>query len=468
MNPFDLAIIGGGSAGYAAARTATSLGARVAVIEGGPEVGGLCILRGCMPTKTLLESAHRNHEIEQAGTFGIDVSKPRPNLARILRRKDALIENFASYRRGQLEKGKFTFIRGHASFTDSHTLRIKPFPIGRATQLRAKTFLIATGSVVALKPFPGLKETGFWTSDDAIRSRKKIGSLIVLGGRAVALELAQYFQHLGVEITILQRSNRILPQCDPDVSEVLTKVFTRDGAALHTGTELVHFKKAGKKKTVTFRKASREMTVSADEILYALGRNPATASLQLPAAGVKTSGLQVAASRTMQSSVPHIFAAGDVCGPYEVVHIAIQQGEIAARNALRLIDGEKKLEKIDYRLKTEVIFTQPEVASVGLSETEAREQGIDFLSAAYPFNDHGKSMIMGATDGFVKIIAEKKRGEIIGAQIIGPSASDIIHEFIVAMHFRSTVDEFIKIPHYHPTLAEIVTYPAEEIAEALR
>lgn len=467
MKTYDLVVIGGGSAGYAAARTAIAQRAKVAVIEGGKDVGGLCILRGCMPTKALLETAHRNHEISRAGEFGLSVPPAKPQWEKIIERKNRLIEEFASFRREQLQKGKFDFIRAKASFLDPYTLQIEPMGKGKPYPIKAKTILIATGSVVARKPIPGLEEVGYWTSDEAIHVARKIGSLIILGGRAVALELAQYFQHLGTKITILQRSARILPQCDQDVSETLTHVFTRDGATLHLGTELVRFEKQGSKKAAIFRKGGKLHTVVADEILYALGRDAATATLNLAAAKIKTLGLRVLASATMQTSQKHIFAAGDVCGPYEVVHLAVLQGEVAARNALRLLRGEKKRERMSYRLKTEITFTEPEIASVGLNEAEAYAKGIDFLVASYPFNDHGKSIVMGAMDGFVKILAEKKRGEIIGAHIVGPHASDLIHEFIVAMNYRSTVHEFLKIPHYHPTLAEIVTYPAEEIAGKL-
>jgi pyruvate/2-oxoglutarate dehydrogenase complex dihydrolipoamide dehydrogenase (E3) component len=166
--------------------------------------------------------------------------------------------------------------------------------------------------------------------------------------------------------------------------------------------------------------------------------------------------------------VPHIFGAGDSVGPHEVVHIAIQQGETAARNAVNLLRGSHQVpEKIDYRLKALVTFTDPEIAAVGLTEAEAKERGLDCLTASYPFNDHGKAMIGGHEFGFVKLIAEKARGEILGAEIIGPHASDLIHELIAVMHYRGTVEQLAKMPHYHPTLAEIVTYPAEEIADKI-
>jgi pyruvate/2-oxoglutarate dehydrogenase complex dihydrolipoamide dehydrogenase (E3) component len=208
--------------------------------------------------------------------------------------------------------------------------------------------------------------------------------------------------------------------------------------------------------------------VVADEILSAMGRDPALKGLGLEKTGVKVVEGKLKIADTMATNVPHIFAAGDVTGLHEVVHIAIQQGEWAARNAVRLVRKSRKApERSDYRLKALVAFTEPEIASVGLTEQEAKEQKIDYLTAQYPFNDHGKSQIKGADFGFVKLIAEKKRGEIIGAEIIGPHAADLIHELIAVMRYRGTVQELAAMPHYHPTLAEIITYPAEEIADEL-
>jgi pyruvate/2-oxoglutarate dehydrogenase complex dihydrolipoamide dehydrogenase (E3) component len=204
-----------------------------------------------------------------------------------------------------------------------------------------------------------------------------------------------------------------------------------------------------------------------------MGRAPALEGLHLENAGVALDDGRLRVNDHLACSAPHIFAAGDAVGPHEVVHIAIQQGEIAARNAVchlrnNQLPGSCSVpEKIDYRLKALVTFTDPEIAAVGLTETEAKEQGVEFVSASYPFSDHGKAMIGGHEFGFVKLLAEKSRGEIIGAEIIGPHASDLIHELIAVMRYRGTAQELAVMPHYHPTLAEIVTYPAEEIADRL-
>ena len=205
-------------------------------------------------------------------------------------------------------------------------------------------------------------------------------------------------------------------------------------------------------------------TVEAAAILNALGRKPKVAGLGLENVGVDLADGVIAVNAHQQTSTPTIFAAGDCCGPFEIVHLAIEQGERAARNAARLLQNDSKLESMDYRLKLYVVFTEPQVAVVGLSESEARAKNIDHLVASYPFCDHGKSIIMDEMDGFVKLLADKSTREIIGGSVVGPDASELIHEVVVAMRFHATAGELATTPHYHPTLSEIWLYPAEELA----
>ena len=463
---FDVAIIGGGSAGFAAARTASGLGARAVVIEGGVEIGGLCILRGCMPSKSLLESAHRWHEIQRAREFGLVAKAVEVDMECIQARKQLLIGGFAAYRRKQLRKGDFALVRGMASFLDAQTLLVTQ---GRKQQLvTASTFIVATGSVITHVPVPGLWETGCWTSDTALDADEIPKRLAVLGGGIIAVELGQFFARVGSKTTLLQRSKHIVRNYDPDVSAELERAFKAENIDVRTGVKLLEVSQKGKGKKIVYQRGRKREELVVDEILYAMGRVPALESLHLENAGLKLVEGQLPVNDLLASTAPHIFAAGDAVGPHEVVHIAIQQGETAARNAVNHLRGNHEVpEKIDYRLKALVTFTDPEIASVGLTETEAMAQGIDFLSASYPFNDHGKAMIGGHEFGFVKLLAEKSRGEIIGAEIIGPCASDLIHELIAIMHYRGTVQELAVMPHYHPTLAEIVTYPAEELCEKL-
>ena len=465
MSEFDFVVVGGGSAGYAAARTAAGEGLRTAVIDGSDELGGLCILRGCMPSKTLIESANRLQDMREAEEFGLRAKDTGFDGAAIIDRKRRLIAEFAKYRAEQLESGKFELIRGHARFTGANELSVRLRGGGEQT-IRAKIVLVATGSVIRHPDIPGLAEARPLTSDDVLDNKEPPKSLIVLGAGPVALEMAHYHRALGAEVTVIQRSKHVLSSMGYDISDAVQNGMERHGTKFILGCKILQAGISARGKWVRVANDDREETIEADEILLALGRDPATAGLDLPAAGLDiTPGRPLATIDTQQTNVPHIFGAGDVTGKLEIVHIAIEQGEIAARNAARILrGGNEPLETIDYRLRLFAVFTQPEAAMVGLTEREAAELGLDFAAATYPFNDHGKSMVQGKTDGFVKLIADRQTGEILGGAVVGPHASELIHEVVVAMRYRATAAEFLKIPHYHPTLSEIWTYPAEELA----
>lgn len=463
-NSFDFVVIGGGSAGYAAARTAHDLGMSVAVVDGAAELGGLCILRGCMPSKSLIESANRNLSIRRAAEFGLRAESRGVNVRAIRDRKRALIADFAGYRQGQLQDGRFVLHRGLARFKDAHTIEVTPRDDSAGFDINAKTFCIATGSVASVPDIPGLREAGFWTSDDVLDTGALPKSIAVLGGGAIALEMAHYLEGVGCKVTLIQRGLQFLTGQDRECSEVIEKAFTHRGIDCHLGTSIHRVSLANGRKHIEFRQGAHERSVTVDQILVAMGRHPASGGLDLDRAHVGLAGKKITVSATMQTSRPHIFAAGDVCSPLDVVHIAIQQGEIAARNAHRLVSGGAVDEHIDYRLMLFGVFSHPQVAAVGANEADLAAKHIPFVTASYPFNDHGKSMVMGETEGFVKMIAHRETGEIVGASCVGPEATEIIHEIVVAMHHRCTASEFLKIPHYHPTLSEIWTYPAEEIA----
>ena len=451
---FDVAIVGGGSAGYAAARTAAAARLKTAVIEGGEEVGGLCILRGCMPTKALLYMAEVAHLVKNSKPFGIHAQKTSFNFKKVMARKSALVKDFADYRVRQLNGKKFQFIRARAKFLDPHTLKLS-----NGKRLSAGNFVITTGSVVAPSPLCQLNDLGCLDSDSALALKKLPKSLIVLGGGPTACEFAQFFTRFGVKITMIQRSPHILHDFDPDAAAVVEAVFRREGIRLFTGTKLLDARRKGKMKLVSFEHEGKTISVSAEEILFALGRIPNTASLNLENAGVKTEWGRILTNEFMQTSVPHIFAAGDCASPHEIVHIAVQQGEIAARNV-----AAPNSARADYRLLISTVFTEPQLTFVGLTEKEAAARGVNFISAGHPFADHGKSLIMNATDGFVKLLADPRSGEILGGECAGPLGGELIHEIVAAMAKRMTVRELAAMPHYHPTLAEIWTYPAEELA----
>jgi pyruvate/2-oxoglutarate dehydrogenase complex dihydrolipoamide dehydrogenase (E3) component len=457
---WDLAIVGGGSAGYAAARTAAAAGLRTVVIEGGAEVGGLCILRGCMPSKALLYAAEVLHLARSARTWGLSVRRPGFDFQAVMARQKAMIADFARSRREELAAGKFQFIRATARFLDPHTLALSGARQAAPRTVTAKHFILCTGSVVAPPPLPGLDKTGYLTSDDALSLRRLPRSLIVLGGGPVAVELAQFFCRFDVEVTLIQRSDHLLRGFDADAAVVLEKVLRREGVKLWTGTALLGAFQLGRQRGVVLQHHGRRGRVLARRILLAMGRAPATSGLGLEKAGVETEGGRILTNAEMQTSSPHIYAAGDCTGPHEMVHLGIEQGEIAAHN----LAHPRRKRSIDYRLLTRIVFTDPQVAAAGLTEKEARQRNTPYLAASYPFADHGKSLLMEARDGFVKLLADPASGEILGVSCVGPLGGELIHEIVAAMHKRMTVEELAAMPHYHPTLAEIWSYPAAELA----
>jgi pyruvate/2-oxoglutarate dehydrogenase complex dihydrolipoamide dehydrogenase (E3) component len=411
-----------------------------------------------MPTKALLYAAEVMHLAKHAAPWGIRVEDVSFNFAQVMARKNALIKEFADYREQQLRNGKFKFIRAMARFADPHTVELST-----GEELTAGSFVIATGSTVAASPLPQLKDLDCLDSDSALKLERLPKSLIVLGGGAVAVEFAQFFVRFGVRVTLIQRSPHILHEFDSDAAKELEKVFCREGIALYTGTKLLDARRTGAQKEIVFEHEGKTVRVHAEEVFFALGRRPNVASLGLNKIGVQVEYERITTNHQMQTSVPHIYAAGDCTGLHEIVHIAIQQGEIAAHN---IIHPDKK-KQMDYRLLTEVIFTEPQLAVVGLTEKKAHVRNITYDVAKYPFNDHGKSLIMEAKDGFVKLLADPMNGEIIGGCCIGPIGGELIHEIIAAMQKRMTVHELATMPHYHPTLAEIWSYPAEELAERI-
>jgi pyruvate/2-oxoglutarate dehydrogenase complex dihydrolipoamide dehydrogenase (E3) component len=460
MKTYDFIAIGGGSAGFNAARVAATLGKRVAIVDGAKALGGLCILRGCMPSKTLLYSAERLHHAQQGRAFGLKIPRAVADMAAVHARKNRIIADFASHRVKQLTSGRYTLYRQPARFVDAHTLEL-----GDGTRLRGSRFLIATGSKVSVPPVPGLRDVPFWTSDDVLDLDFVPESVIVLGGGIVACELSQFLHRIGTRVVLIQRSAHILRDHSLEASAVLLQAFRDEGIELHAGTRLRRITREKRGIAVVFECHGRVLTRRAGYLFNALGREPHTAELGLPAAGVKTSGEgRVVVNRWQQTSRKHIYAAGDVCGPHDIVHLAIAQGELAARHAF----GLRGTKPVDYSLLLNVVFTEPQLATIGVPERDLQAKGVRYLSASYPFNDHGKSILMEANYGYVKVLAEPARGRILGAEIVGIDAGELIHCFSGPLAMRATVFDLLRAPWYHPTLAEIITYPLEEIADQVK
>jgi pyruvate/2-oxoglutarate dehydrogenase complex dihydrolipoamide dehydrogenase (E3) component len=456
---YDFVAIGGGSAGYNAARVAASLGRRVAIIDSARKLGGLCILRGCMPSKTLIYSAEVLHLAQNAGTFGLRVKGATANMRAMHARKIRIIEGFADDRIKHLKSGPFDLIRGPAHFLDAHTVQI-----GKGRKITSRHFLIGTGSRVSVPPIPGLSEVSFWTSDDVLELNFKPKSVIILGGGIVACELAQFMRRIGTQVSLIQRSAHILRGHSVESSAVVKRAFEDEGIEVITDTQIQEVRSHRGRFSVSFKRKGRIHTRTADHLLNALGREPMTSSLSLAAAGVRTEpNGKIIANRWQQTSAPNIYAAGDCCGPHEIVHVAIQQAELAARHSARL----KGLKPVSEASLLSVAFTDPQVASIGWGERDLLAKGVKYLSATHPFYDHGKSIVMNANYGFVRVLAEPKTGRILGCEIVGKDAGELIHCFTGPITMRATVHDMLRAPWYHPTLSEVVTYPMEEIAEKL-
>ncbi|HTU70541.1 MAG TPA: dihydrolipoyl dehydrogenase [Candidatus Baltobacteraceae bacterium] len=451
---YDLVVLGAGSGGYAAARVANELGAKVALVDHGP-LGGLCILRGCMPSKAFIASSDALHDVRESPALGIQIEGTiAADMQAVALRKRALVKEFADHRIEGINT--FPVHLGHAQFVSDEAVMV-----GEDMRLQARSFIIATGSSVAPVRIPGLSEAGYIDSDGVLELERIPGSVAVLGGGYTACELGQFLARMGAKTTVLIRSNHLLTDADDDVGEALTGYFREDGINVVTYATVARVEKRGQRKVVHYAVGGERLELAVEEIFFAMGRVPNVEGLGLAAAGVEydlEDGIGV--DLTLRTNRPNIFAIGDVMDEFQLVHVAIYQGEIAARNA---VSGTN--EEADYRIfGAHAIFTDPQIAHVGMTEKDLKRAGIEYLFGRYDFAEHGKAMCLNKTRGFVKMMARPKTGEILGASVIGPQGSELIHEVIVAMNYRATVGDFMRIPHLHPTLAEIWTYPAEECA----
>lgn len=455
---YDLVVVGAGSGGYAAARTARDCGAHVALVDRGP-LGGLCILRGCMPSKTFLASSDAAHDAAEAPALGVRSDGISVDMPFIAARKRGLVQSFAEYRIEGIRT--FPLYDGSASFLSPNEIIVRH--LDEETILEAKSFVIATGSVTAPARIPGLAETGYLDSDAVLELERIPASVIVLGGGYTACELGQFLARMGARTTMVIRSGHPLSHFDEDVGATLTDAFAEEGIEVVSHAKVVSVARRGNEKVVNVQGPGHREIV-AEEIFYALGRVPNVEGLDLGRAGVRYDPMRgITVDETLRTTASNIFAIGDVTGEFLLVHVAIYQGEVAARNAVL-----GTVEAADYRtMSAHTIFCDPQVARVGKSEKALRAAGEHYVVGRYDFAEHGKAMCLAKTKGFVKMTADASSGEILGATVVGAQGSELIHEVIVAMHYRATVQEFMRIPHLHPTLAEIWTYPAEECAAQL-
>jgi len=457
MNDFDVMVIGAGSAGRYGAKVAARAGARVGLVESGP-FGGLCILNGCMPTKAYLRSSDLVGMIKKGPEVGVYTEgRIQLRFDQIKKRKDRLIAEMAEDAQlGTTGYSKIALLSGAARFLSDNTLQVGE------TIYACENYLIATGSRVGVPPLPGLEETGFLTSDDALALEELPASMIVIGGGAEALEFGQFFQRMGVNISMVQRSPLLLSQEDADVGRAYGDLLRKDGIALWTGTQIEKIEKAGSLKRVRFIHEGKAQTLEGEEILLVTGRTGNITGLGLEAAGVQCDTTGIKVNAFLQTTNPKIYAAGDVTGLNLVVNVATYQGKLAGEN---LVKGP--VQQADYRVIPIAIFTDPQFARVGLTERGAKEKGIPVRVGTFPFDDLGKAIVTDQTEGFIKILANPENGEILGVHIFGAEASDLIHQGAIAMHFRCTLEEYANIAHIHPTFGEIMLYLVEEMIEAV-
>ncbi|MBI1821660.1 MAG: dihydrolipoyl dehydrogenase [Nitrospirae bacterium] len=450
---FDLVVIGAGSGGFAAARAAAAIGKTVALIDQGP-FGGLCILKGCMPSKTLIRSSELAFLARNSTELGIQVKGLAVDPKQIVSRKNKIIAGFADYRFQEMRSNpRITFIDGFARFQTPDEVQI-----GREL-VRGGKIVIATGSKIRVPSLEGLNETGFITSDEALELTDLPKSLAIIGAGTIAMELGQYFARMGAEVSILARGDSPLSWEDDEVGRTLERYFQEEGIHVYPRVKFERVARAGDLKQVEITVNEKPVRIEVEEILVATGRYTNFEGLNLDVTDVACNAQGIVVNDEMETNVPSIFAVGDATGIFQLAHIAVYQGEIAGHNAF----SNQKI-KTDYRIVPEVIFTDPIFARVGLTEKEAQKEGRPVLTASYPFDDLGKAICTGQTKGFVKMIADRSTGEILGVEVLGAEADLLIHEMVVAMHFRATAQQLARIPHFHPTLSEIFTYPAEKIA----
>ncbi|GAC1497886.1 MAG: mercuric reductase [Vulcanimicrobiaceae bacterium] len=454
MTRYELCIIGAGSAGFSAAVHAREAGKSVGLIERDAELSGLCILRGCMPAKTVLRSAELAHELEQGPTLGVTAKHVEINPRQIVRRKRRLVREFAQERVRDLKE--FPIHRGSAIFTAPDRVRVG------GEEITAHRFLIASGSHLVPPPIRGLSDCGFLTSDDALEMTNLPNSLLILGGGPVGCEFAQYFARLGVEVTLLQDGPELLAGEDADVGAAVRTAFEQEGIRVYPGVRFQGVAPCNGGKLVTVGTSHGLQEFKADDVFIALNRRANIDELGLEAASVRTHARGIEVNSHLQTSNPRIFAAGDALGRRMLVHLAEYGGRIAAHNAFSASPISINFDLHESRS----VYTHPEVAVAGLNETQCRERGIPFLCESYPFAEHGRALTLDLPEGFVKMLAAPN-GSILGVTIVGGEAADYIADAISLLYFKAKTHDVENMPHLHPTMAEIITHPAEALTRRL-
>lgn len=485
----DVIVIGGGPGGYPAAITAAKMGGKVVCIDF-DNAGGTCLNWGCIPTKTMIGSVAALEQAKHGADFGLTITgEVGYDFAAVMARKDKVVKTLVGGVEFLFKKNNVRFIKGTGKFIDPHTVEATTED-GKTERVTAANIIIATGSVPAKVPIPGLAEggadsdvfitnaeakkrraagtlakTSVWTSNEAVSALEVPKRLAVIGGGVIGCEFAYAYRGLGSEVTVLEFMPRILPPFDEEISSELQKLLAKSGINFMTSTKVVAVDVAGKKLKYVGEKGEGELAF--DKILVAVGRRAFVDGVDLDKAGVKFDGKAVPTDNFLRTNVPHIYAIGDVAahdqpfhGTYAggLAHVATREGEVAAGNAM----GHQ--EKMDWRAIPMCVYTEPEVASTGLTEKEAQDKGYEVKVGKFTFKSLGKAMAINENVGLVKIVTDAKYGEILGVHIVGPHATDLIHEACVSIKLESTIEELMHTIHAHPTLAEAIMEAAQDVA----
>ncbi len=452
---FDVVVVGAGPAGYVAAIKAAQLGYKTACVED-TFLGGVCLNIGCIPTKALLESAAMITHLGHAKEFGVTVGEIKTDMAQAVKRSRQVSDRLVKGIGFLFKKNKVTHVPGRGRLAGKGTVEVTAKEGGKQT-LTARHVILATGSRPRDLPFLKIDHDRVWDSTDAMMSQEAPKTLAVVGAGAIGMEFADVYAAFGTRVTIIEALDRVLPLEDRDCSAVVEKSYRKRGMEVYTGARLekAEVGKGGVKLTVKTAKGETKV-IEAERVLSAIGRAPNTEDVGLEAAGVKlTERGFIAIDRQMRTSVEGVYAIGDVAGPPLLAHKGSHEG-VACVEA---IHGDPHA-GIDYGNIPNCTYCHPEVASVGLTEEQAREQGMDIEVGTFPWTANGRALTAGDTDGFVKVIRDKKYSEVVGAHIVGPHATELIAEFVVGRHLETTVEEMDRAMHPHPTLSEAVAEAA--------
>lgn len=445
LSRLDVLVLGGGPGGYTATIRSSQLGAKVALVEK-DKVGGVCTNVGCIPTKTLLRSVELLSEIRNCSKLGITVQEASLDFKGLMKRKNEIVNRMVSYMEYLLEKNGVQLVRGSATLTGPKTVRVLEKG-GRKFELSSESTIIATGSKPLKPPIPGVEGRNIVTSDEALRLENIPRSLLIVGGGAVGCEFAFLFSGLGTDVKVVEMMPRLLPAEDREISSRLEQLMRRRGVEVSVDAEVKQVSDSPKGKNAAIASRNGVNNIEVEKILLAAGRTPNVENLGIENLGISVGRKGILVNERMETSVSHVFAVGDVAGGL-FAHEAYEGGMVAAENAM----GSNS------RFHRETIprctFTTPEVAAVGLTEEQAREQGYKVEVGRFPFAANGRASTLEATEGFVKVVAEVDSGEILGVHILGPNASELISGALVALGLEATVEDIFHTVLPHPTLSE--------------